>query len=87
MIDALPPQSDPASEPVTVIIRRRVKPGREREYETWLQRLQAEGPFATPYPLRLLVTIGIEVVLMTWWLMPWITRRLAPSIYPLRRTV
>ena len=40
-----------------------------------------------PYPLRLLVTIGIEVVLMTWWLMPWITRRLAPSIYPQRRTV
>lgn len=42
-------------------------------------------PFATPYPLRLLVTIAIEVVLMTWWLMPWITRRLAPWIYPRRQ--
>lgn len=42
-------------------------------------------PFATPYPLRLLVTIAIEVVLMTWWLMPWLTRRLAFWIYPLRK--
>lgn len=39
-------------------------------------------PFNTPYPLRLLVTIAIEVALMTWWVMPWITRRLAPWIYP-----
>jgi hypothetical protein len=195
LIDGKPP----VTEPVTVLIRRRVKPGREAEYEAWLQRLQAEArslpgylgvttqrpapggpreyvsavrfetltdlrgfeasdlrarylaqvqplveadavweqltglelwfsappgtvvpqpsrprmalimiavvfslvlvigtavntlcaelPFATPYPLRLLVTIGIEVVLMTWWLMPWITRRLAPWIYPQRRTV
>ena len=29
-------------EPVTVIIRRRVKPGCEAAYEAWLQRLQAE---------------------------------------------
>lgn len=182
------------AEPVTVLIRRRVKAGRELEYEAWLQRLQAEArsfpgylgvttqrpapsgpreyvsavrfdslaslqafeaselrarylrdvvplveadavweqltglefwfsapagtvvpqpsrprmalvmiavvftlvlvigtavnavfaalPFNTPYPLRLLVTITIEVVLMTWWVMPWITRRLAPWIYP-----
>ncbi len=42
-------------------------------------------PVATPYPLRLLVTISLEVVLMTWWLMPWLTRRLAPWIYPQRR--
>ena len=182
------------AEPVTVLIRRRVKAGRELEYEAWLQRLQAEArlvpgylgvttqrpapsgpreyvsavrfdslaslqafeaselrarylrdvvplvetdavweqltglefwfsapagtvvpqpsrprmalvmiavvftlvlvigtavnavfaalPFNTPYPLRLLVTIAIEVVLMTWWVMPWITRRLAPWIYP-----
>lgn len=41
-------------------------------------------PFATPYPLRLLVTIAIEVALMTWWLMPLITRRLAFWIYPRR---
>lgn len=40
---------------------------------------------AVPYPLRLLLTIAIEVVLMTWWLMPWITRRLARWIYPGRR--
>lgn len=184
----------PPTEPVTVIIRRRVKPGREAEYEAWLQRLQAEArtlpgylgvttqrhdpngpreyvsavrfdslqslqafeasemwarhltdvaplvqgdaawerltglefwfsappgtvvpqpsrprmalamiavvftlvlvigsavdtafaalPFDTPYPVRLLVTIAIEVVLMTYWLMPVLTRRLARWIYP-----
>jgi antibiotic biosynthesis monooxygenase (ABM) superfamily enzyme len=44
-------------------------------------------PFATPYPLRLLVTIALEVVLMTWWLMPWLTRRLAFWIYPQRQSV
>lgn len=186
--------STPRTEPVTVIIRRRVKPGREAEYEAWLQRLQAEArmlpgylgvttqrpagngpgeyvsavrfdslqslqafeasemrarhlaevaplvqgdavwerltglefwfsappgtvvpqpsrprmalvmiaavftlvlvigsavntafaaqPFETPYPLRLLVTITIEVVLMTYWLTPVPTRRLARWIYP-----
>jgi uncharacterized protein len=31
--------------------------------------------------LRLLLTIGIEVVLMTYWLMPRLTRWLAPWIY------
>ncbi len=184
----------PPKEPVTVIIRRRVKPGREAEYEAWLQRLQTEArtlpgylgvttqrpasngpreyvsavrfdslqnlqafeasemrarhlaevaplvqgdavwermtglefwfstppgtvvpqpsrprmalvmvavvftlvlvigsavntafaalPFATPYPLRLLVTVAIEVLLMTYWLMPVLTRRLARWIYP-----
>lgn len=44
-------------------------------------------PFATPYPLRLLVTITIEVLLMTYWLMPLITRRLAGWIYPRRRVI
>jgi uncharacterized protein len=47
----------------------------------------AQLPFATPYPLRLLVTITIEVLLMTYWLMPLITRRLAGWIYPRRRVV
>jgi hypothetical protein len=42
-------------------------------------------PFNTPYPLRLLVTITIEVLLMTYWLMPLITRRLAHWIYPARK--
>jgi antibiotic biosynthesis monooxygenase (ABM) superfamily enzyme len=42
-------------------------------------------PFTTPYPLRLLVTITIEVLLMTYWLMPLITRRLAHWIYPARK--
>lgn len=185
----------PAAEPVTVVVTRRVKAGREADYEAWLQRLQADArglsgylgvttqrpapgtreyvsvlrfaslaalrafegselrrrylaevadlvesdavwkqmtglefwftpppgtvvpqpsrprmalvmvavvftlvlvigsavnaafaalPFATPYPLRLLVTITIEVALMTWWLMPLITRRLAFWIYPRR---
>lgn len=41
-------------------------------------------PFAVPGPLRLLVTIALEVVLMTWWLMPVLTRRLARWIYPSR---
>ena len=41
---------------------------------------------AWPAWLRLLVTIVIEVVLMTWWLMPRLTRWLAPWIYPIRVT-
>lgn len=35
-----------------------------------------------PMPLRLLVTITIEVVLMTWVIMPRLTRWLARWIYP-----
>lgn len=35
-----------------------------------------------PQPLRLLVTIVIEVFFMTYWLMPRLTRWLAPWIYP-----
>lgn len=35
-----------------------------------------------PQPLRLLVTITIEVFFMTYWLMPHLTRWLAPWIYP-----
>jgi uncharacterized protein len=42
-------------------------------------------PVAVPYPLRLLFTITIEVLLMTYWLMPNITRRLARWIYPTQR--
>lgn len=37
---------------------------------------------AWPAPLRLFVTIAIEVFFMTYWLMPRITRWLAPWIYP-----
>ena len=43
-------------------------------------------PVAVPYPLRLLLTITIEVLLMTYWLMPQLTRRLARWIYPGRLT-
>jgi uncharacterized protein len=39
-------------------------------------------PVALPYPVRLLVTITLEVLLMTYWLMPQLTRRLARWIYP-----
>ncbi len=39
---------------------------------------------AAPAPLRLLVTIVIEVLLMTYVLMPRITRWLARWIYPTR---
>jgi uncharacterized protein len=37
-----------------------------------------------PYPLRLLLTITIEVLLMTYWLMPRLTRWMAFWIYPQR---
>lgn len=37
-----------------------------------------------PMPVRLLVTITIEVLLMTYWIMPRLTRWLAPWIYPRR---
>jgi antibiotic biosynthesis monooxygenase (ABM) superfamily enzyme len=40
-----------------------------------------------PYALRLLVTITVEVVVMTWIVMPWLTRRLARWLYPSTRTV
>jgi antibiotic biosynthesis monooxygenase (ABM) superfamily enzyme len=43
-------------------------------------------PFEVPYPLRLLLTITIEVLLMTYWLMPQLTRRMARWIYP-KRTI
>jgi antibiotic biosynthesis monooxygenase (ABM) superfamily enzyme len=42
----------------------------------------ARLPFAVPYPVRLLVTIGIEVTFMTYWLMPRLTKGLARWIYP-----
>ncbi len=32
-----------AQEPVTVVITRRVKPGREADYEAWLERLQTDA--------------------------------------------
>lgn len=41
-------------------------------------------PVVPPAPVRLLATISIEVVLMTYWLMPLLTRRLAGWIYPAR---
>jgi antibiotic biosynthesis monooxygenase (ABM) superfamily enzyme len=46
--------------------------------------LAARLPFGVPYPLRLLVTIAIEVAVMTYWLMPRLTRHLARWIYPSR---
>jgi hypothetical protein len=36
-------QNAALNEPVTVLIRRRVKPGCEAQYEAWLQALQAEA--------------------------------------------
>lgn len=38
-----------------------------------------------PFAVRLLVTIAIEVFFMTYWLMPRLTRWLAPWIYPAKR--
>ena len=126
-----------SAEPVTVVVTRRVKAGREADYEAWLTRLlaaAAELPgylgttvqrppsgsrtytsifrFATVDELRrfeasdlrrdalremvelveadaawdqLLTTITIEVFLMTYVLMPRLTRWLARWIYPARR--
>lgn len=48
--------------------------------------LSARLPFTVPPPLQLLVTIAIEVVLMTYWLMPRLTRHLARWIYPRTET-
>lgn len=44
--------------------------------------LAARVPVPVPAPVRLLVTIALEVTLMTYWLMPRLTRRLARWIYP-----
>lgn len=44
--------------------------------------LAALLPFDMPGPLRLLATITLEVLLMTYWLMPRLTRHLARWIYP-----
>lgn len=49
----------------------------------------AAGPFmaAWPLPVRLLVTVVLQVCLMTYVIMPRLTRALAPWIYPTRKTV
>jgi hypothetical protein len=39
-----------------------------------------------PMPLRLAVVIAVEIALMTYVLLPWLTRRLAPWIFPRQRT-
>jgi uncharacterized protein len=40
-----------------------------------------------PYPVRLAITITIEVFLMTYLIMPRLTRSLAAWIYPTTRPV
>jgi hypothetical protein len=40
-----------------------------------------------PAAVRLLVTIAIEVALLTWVIMPALTRRLARWIYPAARQI
>jgi antibiotic biosynthesis monooxygenase (ABM) superfamily enzyme len=35
-----------------------------------------------PFPVRLAIVIAIEITLMTYLILPWITRRLATWIYP-----
>ncbi|MGI1662787.1 antibiotic biosynthesis monooxygenase [Palleronia sp. KMU-117] len=49
----------------------------------------ALGPLMTgwPLPLRLLVTVAIQVGLMTYVVMPWLTPRIARFIYPKTRTL
>lgn len=40
-----------------------------------------------PGPLRLAIVIAVEITLMTYLILPWITRRLAGWIYPSTATV
>lgn len=48
----------------------------------------ALGPLMTgwPLPLRLLVTVSIQIGLMTYVIMPWLTPRIARFIYPKTRS-
>jgi uncharacterized protein len=39
-----------------------------------------------PGPLRLALVITVEITLMTYLLLPWLTRRLARWIYPITIT-
>ncbi len=49
----------------------------------------ALGPFLTgwPLPLRLLLTVTLQVVLMTYVIMPRLTPRIARFIFPTSRTL
>jgi antibiotic biosynthesis monooxygenase (ABM) superfamily enzyme len=40
-----------------------------------------------PLPLRLLLTVAIQVGLMTYVIMPWLTPRIARFVYPTSRTL
>lgn len=51
---------------------------------TLLGEVLVHLPFEVPMALKLLATITIQVLLMTWFVMPWLTRRLAAWIYPRR---
>jgi hypothetical protein len=43
------------SDPVTILVRRGVRPGREKAYEDWLKRLWCQpGPKSTPTSASLL---------------------------------
>ncbi len=39
-----------------------------------------------PYPVRLLVGVTLQVIVMTYWLMPYLTRRLGRWLYPSQPT-
>ncbi|MGP1358141.1 antibiotic biosynthesis monooxygenase [Roseicyclus sp.] len=49
----------------------------------------ALGPFMAGWPLalRLLITVAIQVGLMTYVVMPWLTPRIARFVYPRTRTL
>ncbi|MEM9562809.1 MAG: antibiotic biosynthesis monooxygenase [Actinomycetota bacterium] len=40
-----------------------------------------------PFPVRLALVIAVEITLMTYVILPWLTRRLARWIYPTAETV
>ena len=45
----------------------------------WLATMLLDG---WPSPLRLAIVIAVEIALMTYVLLPWLTRRLATWIFP-----
>jgi antibiotic biosynthesis monooxygenase (ABM) superfamily enzyme len=47
-VDGAAPAAAPAAPPVTVVVRRRVRPGRAAEYEAWLARLTAAARAEAP---------------------------------------
>lgn len=61
---------------VTTVVERHVKPG------LVFGAIAAAVIPDWPFPLRLVAVIAVEITLMTYVLLPFLTRRLARWIYP-----